>query len=150
MKEKVGILFIALLGTGCILTAIYQLFGLPVYLFLRKHRTDSEAIERSYMEGKMIYGKLSGINVGFEYCVYYDLFSVSCFNVRNIAYTETFRKIKKEKSTSGFYHKVKQDISIKINIKDEKNPYEISLNEQQLEYLCDELKRRGVQIINNN
>jgi hypothetical protein len=150
LKAKICVIFFAIFGTGCILTAIYQFCGLPVYLFLKKHRTDAEAIERSYMEGKMIYGKLSGINVGFEYCVCYDLFSVSCFNVRNIEYAETFRKIKKEKSTSGFYHKVKQDISVKINIKGEKNPYSISLNEQQLEYLCDELKRRGVQIINNN
>jgi len=149
MKERICVFFFAIFGTSCISTAIYQFFGIPVYLFLRKHRSDAEAIERSYMEGKMIYGKLSGINVGFEYCVCYNLFSVSSFNVRNITYAESFRKIKKEQSTSGFYHKVKHDISVKINIKGEKKPYDISLNEQQFEYLCDELKRRGVQIINN-
>lgn len=147
LKEKICVIFFAIFGTICTLTAIYQFLGLPVYLFLRKHRSDAEAIERSYMEGKMIFGKISGINVGFEYCVYYDFFSVSCFNVRNIEYAEILVKIKKEQSTSGFYHKVKQYISVKIHIKDEKNTYAISLNKQQLEYLCDELMRRGVAII---
>lgn len=95
----------------------------------------------------MVCGRLCGLNVGFEYCVYYDLFSVDCFNVRNVEYAKTIRKIKKEKSTSGFYHKVKVDLSLKIYVKGEKYPYTISLNELQLEYLCDELIRRGVIII---
>lgn len=148
--EKIFLLIIALFGIICILTAIYEFIGLPVYLFLRKYRTDAEAIERSYTEGKMICGMLSGINVGFEFCVYYDLFSVSCFNVRNIEYAKVEKKIKKKTDRSGFVCNVKQEISLEINLKDIKFPYKISLNEQQLEYLCDELIRRGVKIINNN
>lgn len=150
LKEKICIIFFVLAAIFCIFSAIYEFLGIPVYLCLREHRDDAEAIERSYMEGKMIYGKLSGINVGFEYCVYYDLFSVSCFNIRNIEYAKTFRKIKKEQCTSGFYHKVKQNLSIKINIKGDKKSYTVSLNERQLEFLCDELMRRGVKIIKNN
>jgi len=142
--EKAIIIMIALFGIACILTAVYEFIGLPIYIFQRKHRNDTEAIERSYMEGKMICGKLCGINVGFEYCIYYDLFSVDCFSVRSITYVEVIKKVKKEKDRAGFYHKVRQDISIKINVSGEKYPYTVSVNEVQLDFICSELKRRGV------
>lgn len=145
--ENIFAFFLTIFGTLCILTSVYQFLGLPVYLFLRKNHENTEAIDRSYMEGKMICGKLNGLNVGFEYCIYYDLFGVDCINVRNIEYAEAIKKIKKEKSTSGFYHKVKQDISLKLTVKDRKFPYSIDLNELQLDNICDELMRRGVKII---
>ena len=145
--EKIFVILIALFGIACILTAIHEFLGLPVLLFIRKHRENADAIERSYMEGKMICGKLDGINVGFEYCVYYDLFSVDCFSVRNIEYAEVIIKVKKKQDRAGFYHKVKKDISIKLTVRGEKYPYNIDVKESQLEYICGELTRRGVQII---
>ena len=146
--EKATSVICLIFGALCILTALYEFLGLPVYFFRRKNRADIEAIERSYMEGKMVCGKLCGLNVGFEYCVYYDLFSVCCFSVRDIAYAETVRKIKKEQSRSGFYHKVKQDITLELRVKGEKFPYNISVNDEQLENICGELTRRGVRVMN--
>lgn len=145
--EKIFVFLIALFGIACILTAIHEFLGLPVLLFIRKHRENADAVERSYMEGKMICGKLGGINVGFEYCVHYDLFSVDCFSVRKIEYAEVIIKVKKKQDRAGFYHKVKKDISIKLNVRDEKYPYNIDVKESQLEYICGELMRRGVMII---
>ena len=145
--EKIFVILIALFGIACILTAIYEFLGLPVKLFIRKNRENADAVERSYMEGKMICGKLGGINVGFEYCVHYDLFSVDCFSVRKIEYAEVIIKVKKKQDRAGFYHKVKKDISIKLNVRDEKYPYNIDVKESQLEYICGELMRRGVMII---
>lgn len=145
--ENIFVILIALFGIACTLTAIYEFLGLPVYIFQKKHLNDTEAIERSYMEGKMICGKLGGINVGFEFCVYYDLFSVDCFSVRNIEYAEVIIKVKKKQDRAGFYHKVKRDISIKLTVRGENFPYNIDVNEEQLEYICGELMRRGVQII---
>lgn len=148
IETMTAILFV-ILGALCILTAVYEFLGLPVYLFRKKHCADMEAIERSYMEGKMVCGKLSGLNVGFEYCVYYDLFSVCCFSARDIIYAKTVRKLKKEKSRTGFYTKVQQDITIELRVNGEEFPYHISVNEEQLENICGELTRRGVRIINN-
>jgi hypothetical protein len=145
--EKTILILIALFGIACISTAIYEFLGLPVLLFIRKHRENADAIERSYMEGKMICGKLGGINVGFEYCIYYDLFSVDCFSVRNTEYAEVIIKVKKKQDRAGFYHKVKRDISIKLTVRGEKYPYNIDVNEAQLEHICGELMRRGVMII---
>ena len=110
---------------------------------MKKYHEDREAVERSYMEGKMICGKLNGLNVGFEYCIYYDIFSVGCFKVRNIEYAEV---IKKKKNISGFYHKVKHDISIELHVIGKEYPYTISINNDQLEYICGELTNRGVMI----
>lgn len=145
--EKMISVICVIFGAICILTAVYEFLGFPVFLLIKKHNADMEAIERSYMEGKMICGKLCGLNVGFEYCVYYDLFSVICFPVRDITYARTERKIKKERSRSGFYHKVKQDITLKISVNGEEYPYIISVDEDQLENICGELTRRGIRII---
>ena len=62
---------------------------------------------------------------------------------------KTVRKLKKEKSRTGFYTKVQQDITIELRVNGEEFPYHISVNEEQLENICGVLTRRGVRIINN-
>ena len=147
LSDKIRTIIFVFISVGCLLVSLYELLGLPVYFFLRKHHEEVETTERSYMEGKMICSKLSGINIGPEYCIYYDLFSVDCFPVNEILYAETIKKLKKKSGTAGFVSKVKLDISLNIAIKGEEAVYNIALKEFQLEYLCDELIRRGVTII---
>ena len=142
--------FFVLFGVGGILLGIYHLFGLSVNKFIKKEHERADIVERSYMMGNMVCGNCSGVNIGIEYCVHYDLCSVECFRIDDIESVKANKLITIKRDRSGFDTKGEKDISVEIRLKNRDRHYKVDLTELQLEYVCDEFTRHGVKVIKHN
>lgn len=137
----------AFITLACIIIGADLLIGYPVTSFIEKEKDRLSMIERSYMGGRMICGWLSGINVGIDYCVYYDLNTVKCFRTDDIWHIKVNRQITKKRDRSGFDVRDKKDISAELSVRGCKDTFKVGMTELQLEYICDEFMRRGVKIV---
>ena len=143
----VTLIMTAFIALACIIIGTDLLIGFPVTSFAEKEKERLSMIDRSYMGGSMICGWFSGINIGIDYCVYYDLNSVKCFRTEDIWHIKVNRRIKKKRDRSGFDVRDKKDISVELCVRGVRDTFRVSVNGLQLEYICDEFMRRGVKIV---
>ena len=138
------------LGFGSLLLGIYHIFGLSVNSFIKKEHERIDDLERSYMMGNMVCGNYSGVNIGIDYCVHYDVGGVYCFRIEDIESVKASKQITMKRDRSGFSVKEKKEIFAEIRLKNKDKPYKVDLTELQLEYVCDEFTRHGVKVVKNN
>lgn len=123
-----------------------QLSGLPVRRFERKNSEELPMIERSYMTGRMLLYKVSGLNIGDDYIVFINSIKCSCVRLSDIREVIAYR----DPQWRNFKDKPKKRAYIIAICINGQKPILINVDRYESEYLCDELMRRRVNIVKEN
>ncbi|MCR5599589.1 MAG: hypothetical protein K6G33_02450 [Ruminococcus sp.] len=148
--SEILLIFTSGIAIFCFVMAIIHFSGFYVKLFIKRADEKLPMIERSYMGGNMICTKECDFNIGIDYCVYINMSETGYFSISDIYNAVLTRKRTKKYDRYSSYGSEKNELYMCISLKNQKHTYDIHGNELQLEYICDELVRRGVKIIKNN
>lgn len=147
--DKVVCIFGGLIGFFLALSSLSEFAGIPVIMFYEKNKNafDFTKMDNSFMKGKMLSYKKNGINLCYDYVVYYANGKVGAVEIKNIEnVSRKVVRVKKYQDSlyAGDEYRYFAEFSIKSIPGQKTANFEIELKDVQVQMVLDYFKMQRI------